>query len=103
MLNKELLMAGITTKEPHIILTVDDYYNPDFSASGYGYSDYDGAGAVSRIPCWGRYGTIKNYAALKTLATLGGRIQQTIIWTPLRTNLSRRLLRRRSSLGGSKC
>lgn len=73
MLNKELLMTGITGKEPHIILYVDDYY--DLSApgdgSGYGYSEIDGVGMVSRIPCWGGYGMMQNYTALRTLATVG--------------------------------
>lgn len=53
MLNKELLMTGITGKEPHIIIYVDDYYDPDASFSDYGYSYNEGTGSVSRIPCWG--------------------------------------------------
>ena len=48
MLNKELLMKGITGKEPHIIIYVDDYYDPDASFSDYGYSYNEGTGSVSR-------------------------------------------------------
>lgn len=36
MLNKELLMAGITVKEPHIILTVG--YDGGIRAYTYGYT-----------------------------------------------------------------
>lgn len=77
MLNKELLMTGITRKEPHITLYVEDFYDSGASSNGYGYSTYEGAGMVSRIPCWGGYGTIQNYTALRTLATLES--QETII------------------------
>ena len=163
MLNKELLMVGITEREPHIILTTDIFYDASLSVSGYGYSHYAGAGLVSRIPCWGEFGTMLNYTALTILATLEAPLLETIIswrnpfhssrlvvtrldtgksvefvntdssasslvqdgtlfksadrgreiplifgpptiiWIPLRANLSRRLLRRRSSLGGAKC
>lgn len=77
MLNKELLMTGITRKEPHITLYVDDVYDPGASSSGYGYSKTEGTGMVSRIPCWGGYGMMQNYTALCTLATL--KSQETII------------------------
>ena len=81
MLNKELLMAGITGKEPHITLYVDDFY--DLSApgdgSGYGYSATDGTGMVSRIPCWGGYGMMQNYTALRILATVGDK-ESLISW-----------------------
>lgn len=80
MLNKELLMTGITGKEPHIIIYVDDYFDPDVSSfNGYGYSKYGGTGEVSRIPCWGRFGTMLNYAALSTLVMVGGLVPQTLI------------------------
>ena len=75
MLNKELLITGITEKEPHIFLYVDDFY--DLTApgdgSGYGYSESEGTGMVSRIPCWGGYGTMQNYTALRILATVGNK------------------------------
>lgn len=94
MYNKELLMAGITVKEPHIILTVEEYrtLNPPYIS--YGYSTYDDVGKVSRIPCWGGYGTMKNYTALKTLAMKNGEVPQTIIkwrnpFTPKRIVVTR--------------
>ena len=68
MRNKELLMVGITEREPHIILTTDSFYDASISAFGYGYSHYAGAGLVSRIPCWGGYGMMQNYTALSLLA-----------------------------------
>lgn len=77
MLNKELLMTGITEREPHIIFYVEDYYDLGASSNAYGYSKYEGAGIVSRIPCWGSYGMMLNYTALKSLATLES--QDTII------------------------
>lgn len=73
MLNKELLMTGITGKEPHITLYVDDFYDlsaPD-DGYGYGYSATEDTGMVSRIPCWGGYGMMQNYTALRILATVG--------------------------------
>lgn len=105
MLNKELLMTGITGKEPHIIIYVDDYFDPDVSSFiSYGYSKSGGTGEVSRIPCWGDIFPMLDYTALNTLATVGGQIPQTIIWIRLRTNRSRkRVLCRISSLGGSRC
>ena len=56
MLNKELLMAGITMKEPHILLTVG--YADGRRSDKYGYiRDYSDSsnniGSVSKIPCWG--------------------------------------------------
>lgn len=71
MLNKELLMAGITMKEPHILLTVGRYAMPsgEFTIVQYGYKAYKVSSNATRIPCWGGYGTIKNYVALKTLLT----------------------------------
>lgn len=56
MLNKELLMAGITMKEPHILLTVG--YADGRRSDKYGYiRDYSNSsnniGSVSKIPCWG--------------------------------------------------
>lgn len=164
MLNKELLMTGITGKEPHITLYVEDFY--DLTApngSGYDYSEIDGDGMVSRIPCWGGYGMMQNYTALRVLATVGDKETliswrnpyssprlmvtrldtgksvefvhsdpstsglytkaafftradlytviplifdppPTIIWIQLRANRSKkRVLCRRSSLGGSRC
>lgn len=73
MLNKELLITGITEKEPHITLYVDDFYDltDPGDGSGYGYSATDGTGTVSRIPCWGGYGMMQNYTALRILATVG--------------------------------
>lgn len=73
MLNKELLITGITEKEPHITLFVDDFYDltSPGDGSGYGYSEIDDTGRVSRIPCWGGYGTMQNYTALRILATVG--------------------------------
>ena len=74
MHNKELLMTGITIprKEPHTLITIVLYVNNSdfpYTTVTYGYSDYKDEGNVSRIPCWGGYGTIKNYTALETLAT----------------------------------
>lgn len=73
MLNKELLITGITEKEPHITLYVDNFYDLTSPAdgSGYGYSATEGTGMVSRIPCWGGYGMMQNYTALRILATVG--------------------------------
>ena len=57
MLNKEqLLMAGITMKEPHIILTVG--HNGGIRAYTYGYTriysvSSNNVGSVSKIPYWG--------------------------------------------------
>lgn len=76
MLNKELLMAG---KEPHILMTVQHYYDSDMGAKYYGYNAYVPAGKVSRIPCWGRYDTMKNYSSLQTLATKAGLTLETLI------------------------
>ena len=63
-------MTEITRKDPHIILTVDGYVDIDYGLKVYGYDSYYDSGTVSRIPCWGGYGTMKNYTALKTLATM---------------------------------
>ena len=52
MLNKALLITGITRKEPHVILTVGLGYIVSQSADGYGYDKYSGTGMISRIPCW---------------------------------------------------
>ena len=79
MLNKELLMAGATGKEPHILMTVQHYYDSDMGAKYYGYNAYAHAGKVSRIPCWGRFGTMLNYSALQTLATNAGILVETMI------------------------
>lgn len=79
MLNKELLMVGITERGPHIILTTDSFYDVSISADSYGYSHYAGAGLVSRIPCWGRFGATLNYTALTLLATLEDPPSETII------------------------
>lgn len=169
MLNKELLMTGITipVREPHTLITVGRHISSAFgyTTPAYGYYTFKNAGKLSRIPCWGGYGTIKNYTALKTLATESGEGAKTviewrnpfdrkslvvtrldtgksvefvhtssstakllteatlfreeddgreislifdphptIIWIPIRTNRSRkRVLCRRSSLGGSRC
>lgn len=72
MLNKELLMTGITRKEPHITLYVDDFYDitSPSDGTGYGYSETEDVGRVSKIPCWGSYGTMQNYTALRVLATV---------------------------------
>lgn len=78
MLNKAFLMAGITEREPHIILTSDIFYDANISASGYGYSHYAGAGLVSRIPCWGGVSTMLNHTALTLLATLEDPLLETI-------------------------
>lgn len=56
MLNKELLMAGITMKEPHILLTVG--YDGGIRAYTYGYTriysiSENNVGSVSKIPYWG--------------------------------------------------
>ena len=56
MLNKELLMAGITMKEPHILLTVGR--NGGIRAYMYGYTrgysvSSNNIGCVSKIPYWG--------------------------------------------------
>lgn len=79
MFNKELLMAGATGKEPHILITVQHYYDSDAGAKYFGYNAYAHAGKVSRIPCWGRYSTMKNYTALNVLATNAGLILETMI------------------------
>lgn len=56
MLNKELLMAGITMKEPHILLTVGR--SGGIRAHTYGYTriysvSSNNVGSVSKIPYWG--------------------------------------------------
>ena len=79
MLNKELLMAGATGKEPHILMNVIRYYDSDMGHRYYGYNAYSGDGEVSKIPCWGRYGTMANYTALEVLATREGLILETMI------------------------
>lgn len=79
MLNKELLMVGITERKPHIILTADSFYDASLSASSYGYSRYAAAGLLSRIPCWETFGTMLNYTALAILATLEDPLTETII------------------------
>ena len=79
MLNKELLMAGATGKEPHILIYVTRYHDSDMGHSYYGYNAYSDDGEVSKIPCWGRYGTMKNYSALEVLATREGLILETMI------------------------
>lgn len=80
MLNKELLMAGATGKEPHILMNVIRYSDSDMgNGYYYGYNSYSGAGDVSKIPCWGGYGTMKNYTALEVLATNAGLLVETMI------------------------
>lgn len=79
MFNKELLMAGATGKEPHILITVQHYYDSDAGAKYFGYNAYAHAGEVSKIPGWGRYGTMKNYTALNVLATNAGLTLETMI------------------------
>lgn len=79
MLNKELLMAGATGKEPHILMFVTRYNDPATGHDYYGYNAYANAGEVSKIPCWGRYGTMKNYTALEVLGTGAGLTLETII------------------------
>lgn len=79
MLNKELLMASATGKEPHILMTVQHFYDLDTGHKYYGYNDYALAGNVSRIPCWGRFDTMKNYSALEVLGTNAGLTLETII------------------------
>ena len=78
MLNKELLM-GNTGKEPHILMTVQHYYDSDMGHKYYGYNAYALAGNVSRIPCWGRFDTMKNYSELTVLATNAGLTLETMI------------------------
>lgn len=79
MLNKELLMTETTRKDLPINLYVDDFYDQAASGDGCGYNEYEGAGMVSRIPCWGRFDTTLNYTALSSLATVGGSKPQTIV------------------------
>lgn len=82
MLNKELLMVGITEREPHTILTVGE-----FNISQYGFKSYKSISSATRIPCWGGYGTIKNYVELKTLLTDGEGGATTISWfNPFKPN-----------------
>ena len=79
MFNKELLMAGATGKEPHILITVQRYYDSDAGAKCFGYNAYAQAGKVSRIPCWGGYGTMQKHTALHVLATNAGLTLETMI------------------------
>ena len=79
MLNKELLLAGITGKEPHILIAVKEWRDLNPPYFSYGYSTYDDIGKISRIPCWGGFGSIKNYTALKTLVMKNGEVPETII------------------------
>lgn len=79
MLNKELLITGITRKEPHVILMVDEGYIVSQSADGYGYDKYSGIGMISRIPCW----VFNNPAKLQTLATVPESYQTIVSWDDL--------------------
>lgn len=79
MFNKELLMAGATGKGPHILMFVTRYNDPATGHDYYGYNAYANAGEVSKIPCWGGYGTMKNYTALNVLGTNAGLTLETII------------------------
>lgn len=79
MFNKELLMVGATGKEPHILMYVTQYNDPAIGHDYYGYNTYCNAGEVSKIPCWGRYGTMKNYSALEVLGTKADLTLETII------------------------
>lgn len=76
MLNKELLITGITRKEPHVILTVDECYIVSQSADGYGYDKYSGSGMISRIPCW----VFNDPTKLQTLDTVPESYQTFVSW-----------------------
>lgn len=79
MLNKELLITGITRKEPHVILTVDQGYIFSQSADGYGYEKPSGMGMISRIPCW----VFNDPAKLQTLSTVPESYQTVVLWDEL--------------------
>lgn len=79
MLNKELLITGITRKEPHVILTVDEGYIVSQSADGYGYDKYSGIGMISRIPCW----VFNDPTKLQTLGTVPESYQTVVSWDEL--------------------
>lgn len=76
MLNKELLITGITRKEPHVILTVDEGYIVSQFADGYGYDKYSDIGMISRIPCW----VFKYPTKLQTLDTVPESYQTVVSW-----------------------
>lgn len=79
MLNKELLIKGITKKEPHVILTVGLGYIVSQSADGYGYDKSSGSGMISRIPCW----VFNDPTKLQTLATVPESYQTVVSWDEL--------------------
>lgn len=79
MLNKELLITGITRKEPHVILMVDEDYVVSLSAEGYGYDHIAGFGMMSRIPCW----VFNNPTKLQTLCTVPESYQTVVSWDTL--------------------
>lgn len=79
MLNKELLITGITRKEPHVILMVDEGYIVSQSADGYGYDKYSGIGMMSRIPCW----VFNDSTKLQTLGTVPESYQTVVSWDEL--------------------
>lgn len=76
MLNKELLITGITRKEPPVILTVDEGYIVNQSADGYGYDMYSDLGMISRIPCW----VFNDPAKLQALYTVPESYQTIVSW-----------------------
>lgn len=76
MLNKELLITGITRKEPHVILMVDEGYIISQVTDCYGYDKYSDTGMISRIPCWVFNGPTK----LQTLVTVPESYQTIVSW-----------------------
>lgn len=95
MLNKELLITGITRKEPHVILVVDEGYIVSQFANGYGYDEYSGIGMISRIPCW----VFEDPTKLQTLGTVPKSSQTVISWDEL--FLHKRLVMTRLDTGRS--
>lgn len=76
MLNKELLITGITEKKPHVMLMVDEGYITSQSAEGYGYDEPSGMGMISRIPCW----AFNDPAKLQSLSTVPESYQTIVSW-----------------------
>lgn len=95
MLNKELLIAGITRKEPHVILNVGEGYIISQVADGYGYDKYSGFGMISRIPCW----VFNDPAKLQTLCTVPESYQTVVSWD--KTFFRKRLVITRLDTGRS--
>lgn len=81
MLNKELLITGITRKEPHVILVVDEGYIASQFANGYGYAKAPriSLGSISRIPCW----DFNDPTKLQTLDTVPESYQTVVSWDEL--------------------